>query len=110
MSDELLPITEADVVKDAELVSTASGVRVVVRGLLDDEPSVVLRWPNGLHTVASMAYVVETCCKRAPKPPRYVVELRPPKAGERYVDRWGRVLVAQYDFTTDRAVIVEELS
>jgi len=46
---------------------------------------------------------------RRPKPQRYVVELRPPKKGERFVD-CGMVVTASGDYSDggDYSVIVDE--
>lgn len=45
-------------------------------------------------------------------PKRYVVEVRPPKAAERYLDDYGNVHVCRtlYDHPDARPVIVEELT
>lgn len=45
-----------------------------------------------------------------PKPKRYIVEVRPPKKGERLLDNFGTA-TAGNDFSyTSRVVIVEELA
>lgn len=110
MTDELPPITEADVVPGAEFTYSGLGAGPV-RVLAVGEGWVMYRWLSTGHVVADpLDEFVDAFRKPALKSPRYVVEKRPPKKGERFLDRWGRVLVARCDFTTDRAVIVEELS
>ena len=74
---------------------------------------IVVRIPSRVEGPPEYRFMYEAAFTLAPPAPkRYVVEVRPPVEGERYVSHRGQVFTDRgaFDNKGDRCVIVEELS
>lgn len=112
-ADDLVAITEADVVPGADFHRHTADTPFKSATVLAVANGCVMYryWYSTQPYVATVSDFInlQRFRKRAPKPPRHTVELRPPKAGERYVN--GALLATPHrDFpTTDpRWVIVDD--
>jgi hypothetical protein len=97
-----------DVVADAE-----GGRAIVVGNVPDRNGMIVVRIPSRVEGPPEYRFMYEAAFTLAPPAPkRYVVEVRPPVKGERYVSHRGQVFTDRgaFDNKGDRCVIVEELS